>query len=269
LKWEAVVRIVYIDEAGLSKPQEEPFLVVAGIVVHADQKLNAIENYLDRVMRRHIPAEHHDGFVFSAKHLFNGDNKVFKRDDPDWPLERRLKIADEIASTATKFALPIALGWVERSETFKIMNFPMPLTEQEKVLIQHTTAFMNCSMMVEHWMRRSAKNEVCMLVAENNDRAKRFIADVQRFHQDKRFMATLDDDTKKHFPLRKIKEDPLFQPKRQSHPLIFADFCAYVWKKILMGDRRYDRFFEPFRKQVIYFEDMADAWDAKASQASA
>ena len=66
-------------------------------------------------MRRHIPAEHHDGFVFSAKHLFNGDNKVFKRDDPDWPLERRLKIADEIASTATKFALPIALGWVERS----------------------------------------------------------------------------------------------------------------------------------------------------------
>jgi hypothetical protein len=82
-------------------------------------------------------------------------------------------------------------------------------------------------------------------------------------------MATLDDDTKKHFPLRKIKEDPLFQPKRQSHPLIFADFCAYVWKKILMGDRRYDRFFEPLRKQVIYFEDMADAWDAKASQASA
>ena len=263
-----LVRIVYIDEAGLSRPDQEPFLVVAGIVVHADQKLNGIENYLDRIMRRHIPHEHHEGFVFSAKHLFNGDNKIFKRDDPEWPLERRLKIADEIAATAAKFALPIALGWVERATMFDVMKFPA-LSESERVLVQHTTAFMNCSMMVEHWMRRNTKNEVCMLVAENNDRAKKFITDVQRFHQNTKFAETMDEETQKHFPLRKIKEDPLFQPKRQSHPLIYADFCAYVWKKVLMGDKRYDRFFEPFRKYVIFFDDWADAADLASSQAIA
>jgi hypothetical protein len=263
------MRIAYIDEAGLSKPEEEPYLVVAGVVVHADQTLNGIENYLDRIMRRHIPKEHHDGFVFSAKHLFNGDNKVFKRNDPNWPLERRLKIADEIAATAAKFALPVALGWVERSKMADYLDLPTNLTAQELVLAQHTTAFMNCAMMVEHWMRRNTKNEVCMLVAENNDRAKKFITDVHRFHQNKDFFATLDESTKKHFPLRKIKEDPLFQPKRQSHPLIFADFCAYVWKRVLMGDERYDRFFEPFRKQVIYFDDMADEWDARAARTGA
>ena len=97
---------------------------------------------------------------------------------------------------------------------------------------------------------------------------RNFITDVQRFHQSKKFAETMDEETRKHFPLRKIKEDPLFQPKRQSHPLIFADFCAYVWKRVLMGDTRYDRFFNPFRKQVIFFDDWADAADAKPSLAN-
>ena len=94
-----------------------------------------------------------------------------------------------------------------------------------------------------------------MLVAENNDQAKKFIADSQRYHQDKRIVTQLSDWERKHFPLRKIKEDPLFQPKRQSHPLIMADFVAYVWKKALMKDKRYDRFMRPMIGQVITFAD--------------
>ena len=31
------MRLVYLDEAGISNPVQEPFLVVAGIVVNADQ----------------------------------------------------------------------------------------------------------------------------------------------------------------------------------------------------------------------------------------
>ena len=258
--------MVYIDEAGLSKPDDEPYLVVAGVMVHVDNLLTGIENHLDRMMRRHIPDEHQDGFVFSAKHLFNGDNKVFKRNDPNWPLERRLGIADELAAIPSKFKLPIALGWVERASFDENMNIPPEFSASDRLVAQHTLAFMNCGMMVEHWMRRNTKNEICMLVAENNDKSKKFISDVQRFHQDRKFSATLSEEAQKHFPLRKIKEDPLFQPKRQSHPLIVADFCAYVWKRILMGDKRYDRFFDAFRKQVIFFDDMADAWDAKSAE---
>jgi hypothetical protein len=89
------------------------------------------------------------------------------------------------------------------------------------------------------------------------------ISDVHRFHQHKRLRETLAENERRHFPMRKIKEDPLFQPKRQSHPLIVADFCCYVWKKFLENDRRYNRFFNRFRKQIIYFEDFAMA--ARAS----
>jgi hypothetical protein len=114
LQGNNIVRVVYFDEAGVSNPKHEPFIVVVGVIVHADQKLIAVENYLEQVMRRHIPAELHDNFVFNAKHLFNGDNRLFKRHDPEWPLERRLKIDDELAIIPKKFDLPIGEGWQER-----------------------------------------------------------------------------------------------------------------------------------------------------------
>jgi hypothetical protein len=254
LDGDVVVRLAYIDEAGISNARDEPFTVVAGAIIHADHVLNGVENQLERLMQRHIPAEHHENFVFSAKHLFNGDNKVFKREE--WPLEKRLAIADEIMAIPQKFKLPITVGWIERAAfplTFKLQDsFP----ESELTVAAHVAAFMNCAMWVEHWMRRETSNENCLLVVENNDQARKMIADVQRYHQNKKVADVLSDKAKSHFPFRKIKEDPLFQPKRQSSALIVADFCAYVLKKELMKDKRYDRFLDPIRKQIVVFEDV-------------
>jgi hypothetical protein len=66
---------------------------------------------------------------------------------------------------------------------------------------------------------------------------------VHTHHQDKKLVDVLDEQSLRHFPLRKIKEDPLFQPKKPTSPLGIADFCAYVWKKVLMKDDRYVRIF--------------------------
>lgn len=116
-----IVRLVYIDEAGISKPAQEPFLVVAGVIVDADRVLHEIENELECIMMRHIPPAQREGFIFHATELFNGGGNVFKRASNDligpyeWPLERRLKIADEIMAIPQKFKLPIAIGSVERA----------------------------------------------------------------------------------------------------------------------------------------------------------
>lgn len=245
------MRLVYMDEAGISKSKEEPFVVVAGVVVQADHALNGVENYLERLMHRYIPPQHQKNFVFSAKHVFNCDNKVFKRNNPEWPLERRLKIVDDIMAIPKKFGLPLAFGWVERKSFPHFFQFPDDFPESEKTVAAHVSAFMNCAMIVEHWMRLETKNENCLLVVENNDNARTMIADVQRYHQDKKIVDLLDAKGRLHFPLRKIKEDPLFQPKRQSSPLIVADFCAYVWKQVLMQDLRQKRFLDPIRSQLI------------------
>ena len=70
-----------------------------------------------------------------------------------------------------------------------------------------------------------------------------------------------------HFPYRKIKEDPLFQPKRSTSVLVLADFCAYVVKRIVMNndDPIYSRFYDAFRKRMIVFE--GGPWDQSASRA--
>jgi hypothetical protein len=37
LRGDKIVRLVYLDEAGISNPKDEPFLVIAGIAVNADR----------------------------------------------------------------------------------------------------------------------------------------------------------------------------------------------------------------------------------------
>jgi hypothetical protein len=140
------VRLVYADEAGSSNPKQEPFLIVAATIVHADQKLVAVERHLDRLVERHIPTEHQKDFVFHATEIFNGGGKVFKRtalDDPnpEWPLDRRLKIAADLAAIPKRFQLPIALGWVERATWPQTFEIPPDTKDSVKVAWCHVGAF--------------------------------------------------------------------------------------------------------------------------------
>ena len=58
------MRFVFLDEGGIS--QHEPFVVVAGVIVHGDEQLIPLEKKLDRLIRKHIPEEQQPGFVFHA-----------------------------------------------------------------------------------------------------------------------------------------------------------------------------------------------------------
>jgi hypothetical protein len=253
------VRLVYCDEAGISNPAHEPFVTVAGVIVQADNKLRGVENHLASLIRRHVPSRHQDGFVFHAKELFNGGGKVFDRKKVDFngpvefPLERRLEIADDIAKIPKKFDLQIAFGIIERATFHE--NFPVPVnaSSKQRAVLAQGLAFMNCSMFVEHWMREHATDEVCLLVVEDNDQARTFIREIHTYHQRKDI--AFDKEATLHFPWRKIKEDPLFQPKRPTSPLSIADFFAYVWKRYVQGDKKYERWIVPAYDKVISFDD--------------
>jgi hypothetical protein len=257
LQGDRLVRLVYVDEAGISNPKQEPFLVVAAVVIDADKKLVAIERHLNRLVDRHIPERHRDGFVFHATELFNRGGPVFKRpepgeENPEWPLERRLGIADDLAAIPKRFDLPLAFGIVERSnwpQTFDDRD----LSPRDRAVGEHVTAFMLCAMKVEHWMRTHASAEVCLMVVEDNDQARTIIRETQSYNQDPRIRRELeiDEEARAYLPLKKIKEDPLFQRKKRSSPLQIADFCAYVAKRLQMGDERYERVGFPLQPYVI------------------
>ena len=261
LEGKKLVRLAFIDEAGISKPEHEPFLVVAGVLIHGDNALNGVENELERIMKRHILPVHWDDFVFHATELFNGGGKIFRREKsnligpPQWPLERRLRIADEIMAIPKKFALNIAFGFLERAQFPVQFDIPDDWPPGEMVVAQQVSAFSTCTLFIEQWMRRNASGENCLLVVENNDKAKTLLRNIHQWHQSKRVAMVLDEFGKQLLPTRKIRQDPLFQDKRPSNALIVADFCAYVFKRILMNDQRYRRFFDPIRKQTIFFSD--------------
>lgn len=250
------MRLVYVDEAGISHPEQEPFLVVAGAIVHADKALVATERHLDKIVKRHIPEAYWKDFVFHATHLFNWGGSVFTRNHPDYPLTKRLEIAAEIASIPKRHNIQLAFRWLKRSEFLQHVELPADLPKKEWVIAQHATAYMVCAMKVEHWMRINASSEICMLVVEDNQQARRRIQETQRYYQRNDVVESLDDEAaRRHFPFRKIREDPLFQEKRSGSALQLADFCAYVFKRHLMGDSRYDPIFNALRSQIVVFRD--------------
>lgn len=103
-------------------------------------------------------------------------------------------------------------------------------------------------------MRKHASNEVCLMVVEDNVQSRQHIRHAQSYFQKRQVPEFFDEEAKKHFPLRKIKEDPLFQKKRKSSVLQLADFCAYVFKKNMMKDQKYVRFIDQMWDQVPALE---------------
>jgi hypothetical protein len=87
------VRLIYLDEAGISNPAEEPLLVVAGVMINADLQFKQIEAHLDELLSKHVPEDQRETTVFHAMELFHG-TKQFHRDR--WPLQKRLEILDEL-----------------------------------------------------------------------------------------------------------------------------------------------------------------------------
>lgn len=239
------MRLVYVDEAGISK--DEPILVVCAVIVHADNQLVTVERHLSRLVSRVIPAEHQESFIFHATELFSGGGKVFKRRDPEWPLERRLEIADALAAVPKRFHLPIIGSWADKAGFATVPAYRdswNALDERKRATFAHGGVFMMCSAKIDQWMREQARNEVCLLVVEDNNEARSVLRWFHRVRQDKSVAASFGSAR-----IGRIKEDPLFQQKRPSSVLQLADFCAYVLKRSLLGDRRYDRFVDPMRAQ--------------------
>lgn len=252
LEGDSIVRLVFMDEAGIGNPEQEPWLVVSGVIVDADKKLVAIERHIEKLVKRYIPEEQQAGFVFHAHELINGGGKVFDR--KKWPIEKRLEIADALCATAKKFDLPLAFGFVERS---KFTDKTPKLSAADRTLAAHGVAFMSTAMQVEMWMRQHTSGEVCLLVVENNDTARRLITDVHTAHQNpeklkKLWGGRIPEAEANYFPFRRIKQHPLFEPKSPSSLLQLADFYAYVFKKFLLTNVHYKRFYDVVWPQLVH-----------------
>lgn len=231
---DKLVRLVYIDEAGISRPDQEPFLTVAGVIVNADRELDQIERRLTEIVQQYIPQEHQKDFVFHAHELMSGRG-IFDKNKIE--PKRRMEIALALARLLADLKLPLPYGYIERKK-FPVTVKPSPETSKHDLIVfAHVCTFMSCAVQIDQWMRKCTTDEVCALIVERNSNAEKLMKDTQLYHQDKSITDTLDENAKKYFPFAKIKEEPWFQDKRKNSPLQLADFCAYVYKRILMDPK--------------------------------
>jgi hypothetical protein len=236
-----------MDEAGISR--SERFLVVGAVIVHADTQLIPARRALERLVQRWIPEDRRAGFVFHAKDLFHGGG-VFSRKDPAWPLSRRMELAEEMARMPKRLGLTLALSGTDK-EAAAVRHAAERERAGEKVwmIFNHAAAFSGCVLSIDDWLLKNHPSEVCMLVAEDNHESRETIKEVIRFQQSPQSPEHFESYAYL-FPLRRIMEDPNFQPKQSSSILQLADFWTYVGKRQMMGDPHIKRFWDLMRPCV-------------------
>ncbi len=245
LEGSSLVRIAYIDESG-TNPRDH-CLVVAGIVVHGDDQLIPVEDYMLELVEKHIPAPDREGFVFHAADIWNNNN--YFRDKELWPWERRSPILWDLVRIPAKFTLPIAFG-------FKAHGDPLPEglskvpTAEELDVATHAIAFMGMTVCLERFMRSAFPHEAALLTVEDRPKAKTVLKQMHALLRDRAALARYDVETEA-LPLVKVRDTTHFAAKTECRHLQIADVCAYFIRGFMAGNYRHAPFHNVLRPMMI------------------
>jgi hypothetical protein len=236
LEGAELARFVYLDESGISNPEQEPWLVVGGVIVHGDHQLDGLYDALEGILQK-VPEEQRDGLILHTSDIYGGNGKVFdKKHNPYWEWSKRAEILAALAELPERLNLQVTSGFHKRSEAPHL-----GIAEAQAI------TYVACLIEVEIWFRQNAKKENCLILHEDNQDVRTKIRELHRYYQQK--STELARDYPNALPFTRIREDPAFQEKRPSHPLILADFLAFMTKRKLMEDPRVDDFCRPWWKR--------------------
>lgn len=243
LDWDRLVRLVYLDEAGVANREQEPYLAVCGVILNADQDYRHIVRHLQSLIRKHVDPAQRPGFVFHANRIWHGNNEFDRRRERWTKRESRLDVLQSLADIIPKFHLSVVCGFVHRLSFDEAVKRHTPHINADKLdRWAHAEAFMLTAEDVEHWMRRNAPREVAMLVAEDANKKK---AAIKMMHAGSQLAE--DEDHLLPFEVfttEFIVDTVHFAAKADSPMLQLADVCSFIIKRKLMkadiGDL-YDR----------------------------
>jgi len=232
---EALVRFIYIDEAGTS--EREPVRVVCAVVVHGDTELLPLARSLHGLMDQVVPPEHRKGFAFHGKELMNG-GKAFPRDK--YTPEKRLGILGRLMLLTAQADIPVFFGYANSK-----LQAPNR-SAAELVRTQHQLAFVLAIAAASRYVQERFPNEVCQVVAENTPEMQR--------HLQSAFTALINGPNEKTpkellplFPIRNVKPPVYFADKRMEPLLQIADAHAYAIRRFASKGERGERLMEIFR----------------------
>jgi hypothetical protein len=242
---DQTVRIVYLDEAGTSNDGE--FVVVAGVIVHGDHQLTNVKSALRALTEEHLPQEDWDKPIIHTCDIYGGNKYFDEPRKPQWTASKRFALLRDLAAIIQTHRLIPVFNLVPK-DRYPLERFGGKAKERLRFTVG--VGYVCCLLEIDEWFQLNAKQENCFMVYEDNQDIRSHLKEAQRYNQSPRIHEDIDPEMAKLLPLKRIHEDPNFQEKRPSHPLIIADFVAFIVKRIMMCDPKALEFFEPWMGQI-------------------
>lgn len=242
LQGHKLVRLVHLDESGISESKDEgDYAVVAGTIIEPDAEYVDLEGFLTYLAQRYVPRDKIPSFqAFHATELFNGGD-IFPRDE--YPIERKLPIIRQLLSVPRRFNASIVYG-IARKSHYANDRAARFKTAGEAA---HAQAFMQALWRANRWMRDHARpNEVAMVVVEDNNEMREHLRFIHTWLQ----MSEIAPELMSEFPLERIVEGALFARKYESSILQVADMCAHLIKRCIDGRKHAEWLFDLIKRHI-------------------
>jgi len=259
LKGNKLVRITYMDEAGISA--NEPALVVASIIIDGDNHYKVLREELYAIVKKYIPEEDQDGFIFHATEIFSG-GKYFNR--TDWSRVKRWQMLSDILSLVPRHKIPVCLCFLARADfenTCREIGQTHDMGERA-----HATAFVFCALTIDAWMRANAKDEFTILVAEDANKIKSRLKHAHAYLSNPSKMAKIPLNMT---PITRIVDTPHFVKKAESSILQIADAWAFIIRRKLLQKPDVEYFYPILNAADMYMIKFADVRSADVTSEAA
>lgn len=234
------MKLVYLDESGTGSVEQNPILVVAGVVIDADRQLLEVENRLRELADQYVLPEQRRGFVIHMRELANGGKREINGYRPNsWP-----SLADAMCEVIRDFHMPVVARAIPRAR----LAAAFPKGNYEKDLRYATTlGAQNCAIDVdESLVQACGSTEVGVLVFESNGQFDRHVLEGVNYL---RFGFGSPDNPESR-SVKRVRLSPLFESKAHAPALQLADFCAYVVRRFLANERNVERWFRRLDPQI-------------------
>lgn len=247
-----MARTIFLDEAGISRPDQEPFVVVAGVIINNDNDWKRMEDHLWQMVTENFEEAEWPKAFFHAYALYSGRTPFDAA--RGWDEKKRFRVLDELANFPSQYAIPIVYGFRERALH---ADAPPNSWIENKTHAAQVVSTMICMQHAEMWMRMSPgvnDDEIAQLVLEDQKDVRRYMKEIARVMRNP--PAEWVKQNPRGLPLTRLVGSPHFEEKQDVSLLQIADVCAYVIKRQLMRDPMIERFFRPMRKCFPFANDI-------------
>ncbi len=211
------MRFAYLDDSGLGNIEDDPYVVVAGVIVNADSQIKPVEKRLGEIKEEFFSGNTPKGAIFHGVDIYQGQKHFSKH---TFSFESRLKLLTQLAEIPKDFDLPVVMGAVDR-RTRSAGNPKAVLRDAIKL------ASAQCVLSIELYMR-SQGNENCFLVYENTNTYKSVIKEQHEYLRSEESR----EKSGPSFPLERIVETAHFAEKSESAMLQVADAAAFTFNRM-------------------------------------